>query len=251
MHINSVYQIIRELFFSKNIHTMRFGLAKGLKRKGGLTFLPLRKELSKEKKFISNAALIGKIVYDVGAMEGIFTLFFCKAVGEKGYVISFEPNPINYKILCKNVNLNGFKNIKIYNSALGIMNGMLFLSVLKWHRGSGTLLKNRDKSGRTISYFVAVKNLDILINSDNLPIPNFIKIDIEGFEIEVLNGMTKLLEKHKPELFIEVHDFIKDNMRNIILFLEKFSYSFYHVETNIFSTDKLKKIIKQGHLYCK
>mgnify|MGYP000720784964 CR=1 FL=1 len=79
---NKFLRVIREILFRNNKHTIRYGLAKGMKRIGGISFLPLNKKNSKEKQFLNKLDLQNKIVYDVGALEGIMTLFFSRKVGE-------------------------------------------------------------------------------------------------------------------------------------------------------------------------
>jgi len=61
----------------------------------------------------------GKTVFDVGGYVGIHTLFFARATGEKGRVVTFEPNPRNYEELVYNVRLNGFDNVTTMQIGLG------------------------------------------------------------------------------------------------------------------------------------
>ena len=75
------------------IYTSRSGLTKGLKRKGGLGFIP--RQLSLEEKFLMNLDINGQTIYDIGGNVGIFTMFFARSVGKKGKVITFEPNHWN------------------------------------------------------------------------------------------------------------------------------------------------------------
>ena len=117
---------IRPLF--KNYtYTSRRGLAKGLKRKGGLGFIPGASVLSKEDAFLHNLDLQGKTIYDIGAFEGIFTLFFARSVGDRGNVVTFEANPINYKTILDNLKLNQFEQVNVINIALGNEPGKLNL----------------------------------------------------------------------------------------------------------------------------
>jgi len=95
--------------FKNYTYTIRRGLAKGLKKKGGLSFIPGSNILSKEDAFLQELDLKGKIIYDIGAFEGTFTLFFSRSTGSQGRVITFEANPLNYQIVIENVNLNRFK----------------------------------------------------------------------------------------------------------------------------------------------
>jgi len=70
-------------FCFKNItYTVRNGLAKGLKRRGGLGFVPQVSPLMQEEKFLINLNLANQTVYDIGGYIGVTTLFFSKAVGK-------------------------------------------------------------------------------------------------------------------------------------------------------------------------
>src|SRR5688572_5752212 len=76
------------------VYTVRSGVAKGLKRRGGFGFIP--RDISREEAFLAAMDFRGKTVFDIGAYEGIYTLFFARAVGAKGRVVTFEPNPVNH-----------------------------------------------------------------------------------------------------------------------------------------------------------
>lgn len=78
--------------FKNHIYMAKHGLAKGFKVTGDLGFLK-RPTLTCEDHFYRSLDLAGKTAYDVGSHIGIITLFFSKAVGESGKVVSFEPNP--------------------------------------------------------------------------------------------------------------------------------------------------------------
>ena len=117
LHIIAIiYRLVKN-----HIYTVRFGLAKGLKRKGGLGFIPLPQimPLTQEEKFLMNLDLSGQTIYDIGGAAGLFTLFFGRAVGEKGKVVTFEPNPELYNKIIENVKLNKFNHVEVRQIALG------------------------------------------------------------------------------------------------------------------------------------
>ena len=236
--------------FREKIFKMRFGLAKGLNRRFGNGFKP-KFFLSKEEKFLLNLNLREKTVFDVGAYIGIYTLFFARAVGAKGKVFAFEPNPKNYKELVFNVGVNGFINVKSYNFAVGENNSKRTF-VVPIYPSRGTL--NEEIQERALnkeicnSFEVQVESIDNLIKSHLVPKPNFIKIDVEGFELEVLNGMEKTIRNFQPELFIEVHKTVETKD---IKFLLDNNYSICHIESEATINKSNDNIIKEGHIYCK
>ena len=88
----TIISALRSLLKNR-VYTSRSGLVKGLKRKGGVGFIP--RQLSLEEKFLMNLDINGQTIYDIGGNVGIFTMFFARSVGKKGKVITFEPNPWN------------------------------------------------------------------------------------------------------------------------------------------------------------
>ena len=83
---------------------------------------------------------------------------------------------------------------------------------------------------------------------------DFVKIDVEGAEMEVLDGMIETVSKYKPELFIEVHGTNLEqkefNARNILNYLTQNNYSIYHIESGKTLCFSDFSIAKSGHIYC-
>jgi hypothetical protein len=84
--------------------------------------------------------------------------------------------------------------------------------------------------------------------------PDFIKIDVEGLEMDVLLGMGKTIKNYKPKLFIEIHGHdTKSKIKNaqeIVEFLVTKGYSIRHVESGDVINSHNARIAKEGHLYC-
>jgi len=245
--VRNLLAFLRDILFRNNKHTIQYGLAKDLKRIGGMSFLPINKKESKESQFLKSLDLRDKTVYDVGAMEGIFTLFFARKV-INGKVVAFEPNPRNYYMIKRNIAINNFDNVLLSNFAIGNNDETIDLEVPKYFSGQGSSL-HKDLRQKNI-YKVKVVSIDNLLKENKYPKPYFIKIDIEGFELPALEGMKVLLQNKKPQLFIEVHSFVSNNMNRIIDLLENYNYSIYHVERNI-DQDGIRNFnIEDGHLFC-
>ena len=248
---------IRPLF--KNYtYTIRRGLAKGLKKKGGLSFIPGSKILSKEDTFLQELDLKGKTIYDIGAFEGTFTLFFSRSTGSQGRVITFEANPLNYQLVLENVNLNQLKQVDVINIALGDEQGQRTLMFRSVEAGSGSLDSEVQQALPQMSSVqevnISMDTLDHQLEVHHLPLPDFIKIDVEGFEDKVLNGMQQIFTKVRPELFIELHGFLMpDNCqhywRGIIELLISLGYTIKHIETNKLIELDMPDAPLNGHLY--
>ncbi|WP_016732202.1 FkbM family methyltransferase [Saccharolobus islandicus] len=124
-------------------------------------------------------------------------------------VYSFEPNPNSFKLLSLNVLDNKFNNVKLYNVALGDREGEVFIN------------HNFDETHVSLNGY---KMKMITLDSLNLNKINLLKIDVEGFEKEVLLGRESTLER-TDKVIIEVHEhnknFVDAIMRNHGLVKEK------------------------------
>jgi FkbM family methyltransferase len=96
------------------------------------------------------------------------------------------------------------------------------------------------------SFYVEVDTLDNQIEVNNLPRPDFIKIDVEGLELDVLNGMTQTISEYKPKLLIELHG---QSEREIGEFLIFYNYNINQIEASINITSENINLVR-GHLYC-
>lgn len=154
-----------------------------------------------EIDFLLHFIKLGDSVADVGAFIGTHSRAFSGAVGAKGTVYAFEPRNDIFNILLENVELSSIKNIKIFQCALGNEHREFKISEilpnLKNNFGSFSLnaLRNLNGTGielRTLDEFRIV-HLD------------FIKIDVEGMEIDVLLGGEATISRDRPVIFAEVN----------------------------------------------
>jgi FkbM family methyltransferase len=243
--------------FKNYVYKVRHGLAKGLKRRGGFGFLH-KSSLNKEESFLMGLDLSGQIVYDIGGWEGIITIFLARAVGEGGRVITFEPNPECQARILNNVRLNQFQNVQVQKVGLGRQADKGTLVYSSQSMGVGSLQEDikahllAEKGATAIQ--VDIDTLDHQISSYHLPEPDFIKIDVEGLELDVLLGMINTITRCKPRLFIEIHgaDVPKkiENARNLVSYLSQYGYSILHVESGEQIVPANAQIAKEGHLYC-
>ncbi len=231
------------------VFVQRSGLARGLKRRGGFSFLPFRNALTPEQRFLENLNLTHKTVYDIGAYIGLLTIFFARKVGAAGNVIAFEPNPENYAALLDHLNLNGFKHVKAIPLGLGSRSETRAFVIE--HPARGTFQVERQKRAmarkKVRSLHLRLDTLDHQIALHNLPAPNFVKMDVEGYELDVLQGMTETIGKHKPDLFIELHG-VREHA--VVDFLLNQNYTVYQVEDGIFIGRKDDERV-HGHLYAR
>ncbi len=134
------------------------------------------------------------IVLDIGGNIGYFSLLASKLVGKHGKVYVFEPDPTNIIFLKKNIELNKIKNIILVNKCVSNKEGVLTLYLHPKFHSCHSIFKSTSNSINHID--VESITLDDMFSNENFKIP-FIKMDIEGGEIEALKGMGKILEKNK------------------------------------------------------
>jgi FkbM family methyltransferase len=152
----------------------------------------------------------GNTFWDVGANVGIFSLFAASLVGPRGNVVSFEPSPHAFDLLCSNI--EGNKTIRALQFGVGNEDNTAMMSVQGASTGNSFVkevveLSQHFHSGVPISQTrVPIHRLDTLLTLlDQIPAPTLVKIDIEGFEVEALSGADRLLATKRPILIIEIH----------------------------------------------
>lgn len=152
-----------------------------------------------DKNMLSNIRS-GDCVWDVGANIGFYSTKFYEIVGPNGLVVAFEPSPENLKKLTSNV--HALKTITILPFALGCEEKKQYLI-----QGKGSGATSRIVNIKTpFSVELDIKRGDSLILSKKVPMPNVIKIDTEGFELEVIEGLGEVLNYKKlRSICIEIH----------------------------------------------
>ncbi len=247
---------ISQRLFSNYTYTIKHGLAAGMRRKGGLGFVPISPAETPETKFLRELQLAGKVVYDVGAFEGVLTLFFASKAKQ---VMAWEPNPRNYACCVENVRLNRLENVQLNNRGISDKQGSIELIYDPLMPGAGSgeaaiadQIGSSVKTAQRLS--IPVLPLDQDIAENHFPAPDVIKIDIEGMEFPALKGMRKTLDQHHPALFIEMHGATAkekiENAHDVIGFLESCAYKSYDVESARYLTTATLGDTRPGHLYC-
>jgi FkbM family methyltransferase len=144
---------------------------------------------------------------DIGANIGMVSLLASRLVGPDGIVDAVEPNPRCAERIRSLIACNRISNIRLHNLALADSEGILPLSVPRHNSGEGTLTsvaRERARTPEEIEVFnVPVRRGDDVLSFDPKP-PILIKIDVEGFERQVLTGLDRMLNEHEPLVVAEV-----------------------------------------------
>lgn len=144
----------------------------------------------------------GCIAIDIGTNIGEVLLNLARRVGPTGRAIGFEPNPATYALCVENLALNSGLPAEVHPVALGESEGELALG-RPCASNSGS---DRIMAGGRDSVAVPVTTLDDFATQASLEGVDLVKIDVEGFELHVLNGAREVLQRFKPVLFVELSD---------------------------------------------
>lgn len=143
----------------------------------------------------------GGVFYDIGAQAGYHTLLAANHVGRHGLVYAFEPLPRNQNYLRRNLEMNGIRNARLVPAAVSDRDGELCFDP-----GPGFMAGHLSQEGNGIR--VQSISLDHWVETENARPPDLIKIDVEGAELSVLAGAERLIERHRPAILIDTHDFL-------------------------------------------
>jgi FkbM family methyltransferase len=166
-------------------------------------------------------------VFDIGANIGETTLSFSRIAKR---IYSFEPDKETFAKLKKHVALNNCLNVHLCNYGLGAVE-----TVAAMERNANNSGGNRVVEAKGDAHEIEIKVLDELIASGQLPVPDFIKIDVEGFEAEVLKGSSQTLKQHHPIIFAEMNNNLLGRnetfVKNVLDFLRDHGYTVVRADT--------------------
>jgi len=186
-----------------------------------------------EFNLIKNYVSPGDTVADVGANMGYYSLWMSRFTGTTGKVIAFEPDAVNFKRLKNNISINHLSNnIEAVKKAVGNIDGNI--SFTTGMDGENHIAQNNNENITQVASvkpdsFFAEKNIEHIV---------YMKIDVEGFELEVLRGSLNYLMQKKIEIIqLEINQTISNSgasVNELSGFLQMLSYTlcFYDVKSN-------------------
>ena len=194
------------------------------------------------KKYLEN----GDTMIDIGANIGYETIVGASLVSPNGRVHSFEPLPNLVSQIKESLSENSLTNVTIHNKAAGDSSGELILYTHSEDAGlTSTINKNNYQSKLT----VPVVTLDEELKDIK---PKLIKIDVEGYELETLNGAKNIIEKSKPVIVFEFSPHLyeqeyKGKSLDLFNFFYKNGYSISPIDKpeNYISKENYEKLIQQ------
>ncbi|MDI9643801.1 MAG: FkbM family methyltransferase [Candidatus Verstraetearchaeota archaeon] len=155
----------------------------------------------------------GDVFLDVGAHIGKYTIKIAKIVGSKGKVIAIEADPNNFDLLKRNVEINKLENVTLFNIAA--WNSACKLTFYKGDSsGHGTVKGNRQFG----KFVLDARPIDALLKGEKV---DWVKIDVEGAEYEVLKGAIQTIKISRPKLIVEV---FPQNRETVFGFMKELDY---------------------------
>lgn len=199
-----LYSLLGRRFIVKNIYNYRMYLDlqdRGISR----TLLLFGKRELEHKKMLEEVLKPGMTVLDIGANIGYYALMELNLIGRNGKLIAVEPSPSNVELLKRNIELNGYFDIEVYNAAISNYSGnRLFhlsnMSNLNTFHDVGTGVEHL--SGQSLD----VKTFTVPEIMKGRPL-DLIRMDVEGHEVEVLDGLLPAIVNNEmsPMIIFETH----------------------------------------------
>jgi FkbM family methyltransferase len=188
----------------------------------------------KVSRLIARLVRPGDTVMDVGANLGLVSMQLAALVGPNGLVHAFEPNPAMCDLLMQTIERNAARNIRLHRYALGVETGRLPLAIPDGHAGLGSLVSDGRAGWRRVE--VDVRPLSEVVAELGVGPVRFLKIDVEGFEAEVLGGARAWLLSSPPDAILfelnrRASDFWTDPA---IVLLRGAGYELYTIPKRLF-----------------
>lgn len=182
----------------------------------------------------------GDVILDVGANIGQTSLNCARLAGPSGKVFGFEPDPVNFKQCEVNKELNSYPGVTFFNFALGEEQTSVVMQLGERNRGGNSIVNNT--TNEKCSIRIDLKSMDEFAKEKNLEKISIVKIDVEGYELNVLKGAVNCLRKYRPTLYIEIDEshLKRQNHtpQDIFNFLQDHGYMIHDTDGNPVSIDK-------------
>jgi len=190
--------------------------------------------------FLRNQVKPGMHIIDIGAHLGLFAVVSSQLAGDTGKIVCFEPTPGTYAVLNQTLKLNQCNNVIPVQGAVSDKEGTAIFYVSEIGGcNSNSLVKNKPEK-ETKGYEVKLFTIDKIVQQYAL-IPNLIKIDAEGAELDVLKGGLNTFQKFRPILILGLHpDVINkkgDSLENIWDLLHESGYQVKENDNKVTKTD--------------
>jgi FkbM family methyltransferase len=149
----------------------------------------------------------GEVGMQIGANRGEYSFMASRVIGPQGFCIAVEPNPVAYLDLLELIVLNKASNVLALPIACGNTEGWVELELPREDWGDGVVrVKTQAEHGARVVAHARLCRVDGIVRGLGLERCDFLIIDVEGYEGEVLRGADAVLRQFRPRLYIEIHD---------------------------------------------
>jgi FkbM family methyltransferase len=208
---------------------------------------------NEDKAWLYKAIKPGFTIIDVGVNFGETLLNFAMLTGENGSVFGFEPMPYIFEKCKHNLKLNNFKNIVLENYALSDTKEVLAVTdPLNGNSGGTYVSKNIAEHNQKLT--ISATTLDEYVIENGIGKIDFIKIDVEGYETNVIKGAIETIEKFKPLLWIEICD---ENLKRahssstaLIKLIKDLGYTIKKSDSDLLITEENIKDFQLIDVFC-
>ncbi|MFN8486674.1 MAG: FkbM family methyltransferase [Caldilineaceae bacterium] len=176
-------------------------------------------------------------IYDIGANYGFYSLVaasYSQTQHKHIMIFAFEPDSQNYERLVRGISLNSFDNIKPLQLAVANKTTGTQRILPLFGSGENATLGYTDIENQDLNYqSCKVLAIDDLVEQKEILPPTLVKMDIEGYELEALYGMTTVLTQYKPQLLLEIHSEYLQRLGaspdELFTYMSKFGYKWIHL----------------------
>lgn len=189
-------------------------------------------EYAKQRRFASMVHP-GDVVFDIGANAGFYTLLAASRVRPNGTVVAFEPLLENVRHIERHVQINRVDRVRIVQAAVGRNNG-----TARFQPHASRAMGRISDSG---TMDVDLVSLDALCDARTIPDPTLMKIDVEGAELSVLDGASRMLKRAQPTIFLATHG--AEIHRKCCEYLAAIGYTIRPIDETISSIDATDEVI--------
>ena len=186
---------------------------------------------------------------DLGSNIGYYAVIESNMIGESGKIFAIEPSPVNFPVLKSNLENQKKNNFLAYNIAIGDKNEEMEFIISSKSNWSKIRMNNEKINPEDKIIKIPVKTLDSFVKENNITKIDILRMDVEGFEYNIILGANNVLEKYKPKIFVEIHKMYlgKEKTREIFNDLKNKGYEIKYYIPRIYDSPiigKLKDIKK-------
>ena len=226
-----------------------YGFWAGLRLRGGLRELKPT-ALTLEQGFLASYDFTGRVCMDAGGFDGRMAWYFARHARR---VVTFEPNPHSQASIVALTGRNRCTNIELVAFARGGECGEMEMITHGGADATGTFDSSIAASfDETSRYTVRMTTLDHYCSATDIR-PHFIKIDVEGFELQVLHGAEDVTSALHPDFFVEIHGASREAKRanafGVLDWLDSRGYKCIHVESGSSVTSARADQACEGHIF--